>query len=33
MVKIPDDLKHHFKVLEIAVDWHNEDELRDFLIF
>ena len=33
MVKIPADVKHCFKVLEIAVNWHNEDELRDFLIF
>lgn len=32
MVKIPQDLRSYFKVLEIEISWQDEDALRDFLL-
>ncbi|MBR5482780.1 MAG: tetraacyldisaccharide 4'-kinase [Alphaproteobacteria bacterium] len=30
-VKIPQELQHHFKVLEIEIEWQNREDLRDFI--
>ncbi|MBQ8784836.1 MAG: tetraacyldisaccharide 4'-kinase [Alphaproteobacteria bacterium] len=30
-VKIPQDLQHHFKVLEIEIEWQDKESLRDFI--